>query len=660
MTSTLLIRRSYLSKTIARWSATAFFCCALASSITSSLAQSLEEEKDLVSIHFPEQIDISNLIKAVSLWTGKQIMLDPSVKGQIQIIAPKKVHPEEAYQIFLSALNNLDLTTIETGKLIKIVKKNIATKENLRVYKGSENIPETDMIVTYVFYLHNISANDSRLIIGKLMPASSVVAYEPTNALIVSDTGRGIKRFEKILNELDHASKQSRLIDIKIRHASVKFILDTLNQLAREEKGKTNNKHVFSSFIFSMDEASNTLFAFGRKDFESILKQTVMDLDAQKLTSKTNDHYYGFFVRPLAFSDAKKMLQVLESVKDASGDKTEKSKQIKLSADESTNSIIIKGEKSAFLSIDNIIKKLDEQKAQVLIEVSILDFTSEDDFRAAASLLGGYAKSDGSGNKTIAGFEAEKMAPMVIASSSASDTISNQNKNQVASVFAQELTVGLLPAKGINLPGLGNFSPGALLRLIKSDGRANIVSKPYILTIENEEALVSVGETVMYQTVDTTMPDRIVQKLQREKADLSLKVRPQISKRTDIFLDLAIEANDIAGYAAQGIPKIVKRKATQKVMATDGQMIVISGLEKEAESMSEKKVPFLSQIPLLGVFFRQTEVKKAKSRLILTLTPHIVRGSDDLIKLYKTKAWEDLIHLKSEAKGQENSQAFKE
>ncbi|RZA19674.1 MAG: hypothetical protein EOP10_19255, partial [Proteobacteria bacterium] len=171
-------------------------------------AATIPEGQELVSIDFPEPTEIKDIIRAVALWTGKNVIIGKNVSGKIQMISPRKVTKEEAYQAFLSALNVAGYTTVETGKVIKIVATTTAAKDNLSIYQGSNWSPRTDKLITQIVPLRYIEARVVQTTLSQLVPSNSIIAYQPTNTLIISDTGYRVRRVLKIIEMLDVAGQQ--------------------------------------------------------------------------------------------------------------------------------------------------------------------------------------------------------------------------------------------------------------------------------------------------------------------------------------------------------------------------------------------------------------------------------------------------------------------
>jgi general secretion pathway protein D len=201
------------------------------------------------------------------------------------------------------------------------------------------------------------------------------------------------------------------------------------------------------------------------------------------------------------------------------------------------------------------------------------------------------------------------------------------------------MTIGVLSGAKVNVPGLGSFSPGALIKMLKTDENTKILSSPHILTSNNEEAVITVGEKVFFPSAETNATTGVaIPKVEKEDVNLSLNIKPNISNSNYVTMKIQIDASSLAGVDAKtNIPRVNTRKTNQVVTARNGQTIVISGLVSHREVESFRKIPLLGDIPIIGWLFRNSSINNAESNLVIFLTPHVVHGPDDLAAIYKSK-----------------------
>lgn len=624
-------------------------------------AAALPEGRELVNMDFAELTDIKDIIKAVSLWTGKNVILDRNVNGKVQIISPQKVTKEEAYQAFLSALNMLNLTTVETGKVIKVMSIRNAVKDNLKAYLGSSWAPRTDEIITQIIPLKYIDAKQVQTTLARIVSPNSMIAYEPTNTLIISESGYKIRRVLEILELLDVQTQQPKLLIVPIRYSDPKSIADKINEILAAGRGsKSSKSSPYHSFKILTDDRSNSVIIFGPprtiQDIKELVKKFDIPLDDP--TTQASIH-----VRPLDYADAKKLATTLSSLTSSksnqrsglrappirknslSGDNTSGAASVanlgegvKITADEASNSLLITGSRSAYDALNEIIRKLDLRRSQVFIEADILDINETNGFNFQTSLFAGTGNKDGSGTKSILGWEGASLAPLIAAQTQSDGTTSTTSAEKVAGAFASNMSIGILSGHEVQVKGLGTFSPGALMNLIKTDGNSRSIASPHILTSNNEQASISVGQKLFFNTSKVNPTTGVpIPSVEKEDVDMTLTVKPNISHSNYITMQIDLQANSPGPLSSEGLPSVSKRKTTQNVTVRNGQTIVISGLKETRMREAFKKIPLLGDLPLLGWFFRSSTLNAETNSLVVFLRPHIIHGANDLARIYKEK-----------------------
>ncbi|MBC7660649.1 MAG: type II secretion system secretin GspD [Chitinophagaceae bacterium] len=633
-------------------------------------AQSVPEGQELVSIDFPEPTEIKDIIRAVALWTGKNVIIGKNVSGKIQMISPRKVTKEEAYQAFLSALNVAGYTTVETGKVIKIVATSTAAKDNLSIYQGTSWSPRTDKLITQIVPLRYIEARVVQTTLSQLVPSNSIIAYQPTNTLIISDTGYRVRRVLKIIEMLDVAGQQPKVALVPIRYGDAKAISAKISEIlaasaqnnaAGSPGGGSGGK---SSFKVSVDDRSNSVVIFGPprtiQDVKDLVKKFDFPIDDPA-------NQAAIRVRFLDYADAKKIATTLSSLASGQGARkpgtnpirsigstiprangaggagdpspvADLGDNVKITADDSSNSLLITGSRSAYEAINGIIRKLDRRRPQVYVEADILDVNLANNFNFGSSLLLGSK----SGQTTQAyGWQGTKVAPLIVGGSNATNT--DATKLEVAKALGSDFTIGVLSGKSVTIPGIGEVRPAGLISMLKADSNTRVLSSPHLLTSNNEVAKIVVGDTIFYKTAVTSaaIGAGAIEKVEKENADLSLEIKPNISHAGNyVTLKVDLEANEGGLDTATGVPKINKRQTSQLVTVKNGQTVVVSGLVKRRETEAFQKIPLLGDIPLLGWLFRNSSITKETTSLMIFLTPHVVYGANDLAAIYDKKVAE--------------------
>ena len=277
-------------------------------------ADNIPEGQELVSIDFPEQTEIKDIIRAVALWTGKNVILGKGVNGKVQMISPRKVTKEEAYQAFLSALNVLGLTTVETGKVIKILPTRNAVKDNLRIYQGTSWSPRTDKMITQIVPLKYIDAKQVQTTLSRIVSTNALIPYAPTNTLIISDTGYKVRRILQIIELLDVAGQQPKVALVPIRYGDAKTISTKVADILKASASSTPRKGAkaqYRTYKITVDERSNSVVIFGPPRTIQDVKDLVRKFDFP-IDDPSNQA--AIRVRFLDYADAKKLATTLSSL----------------------------------------------------------------------------------------------------------------------------------------------------------------------------------------------------------------------------------------------------------------------------------------------------------------------------------------------------------
>ena len=621
-------------------------------------ADSVPEGQELVSMDFPEPTDIKDIIRAVAVWTGKNVILGKGVSGKVQMISPRKVTTEEAYQAFLSALNVLKLTTVETGKVIKIMPTRNAVKGNLRIYQGTSWAPRTDKLITQIVPLKYIDAKKLQTTLSRIVSTNSMIAYQPTNTLIISDTGYKVRKILQIISLLDVAGQQPKVVLVPIRYGDAKQISQKVSEILKAKQAGKKGTSDYRSYKISVDERSNSVVVFGPPRTIQDIKKLVKKFD---FAVEDPANQASIRVRFLDYADAKKLASTLSSLAQG-GNNNKRSRRIgkpsglkgknsapasavadlgdnvKITADESANALLITGSRSAYDAINAIVRKLDRRKAQVYVEADILDVDISDSLSFGTSILMG---STSGGSVQTYGWQGARMVPVV--ASQTSTTTDTQLSTLAAGSLSKDFTVGVLAGTEVDIPGLGKVRPGALITMLKSDGNSRVLSSPHLLTSNNETAKIVVGDTLFFKSAmqSSTIGAGAIESVQKEDADLSLEIKPNISHSGSyVTFKIDLEANEGQIDPESGLPDINKRITSQLVTVKNGQTAVISGLIKRRDNESYQKIPILGDIPLLGWLFRNSSIKKEITSLMIFLTPTVVYGANDLAKLYESKVKE--------------------
>ncbi len=607
--------------------------------------------QNLVSIDFPNGVNLTDIIKTVGVWAGKNFVIGQGVanNAKISIIAPEPMTKEEAYQAFLSALNISGFTTVETGQIVKILSIPTAKSTNIKTYYGSSWAPETDEIINQVIPLKFIDANTVLNQLRPLLALTQSVAFTTTNSLILTDTGFRIKSLLEIIQLLDNRKDQPQVEIVPINHMDAKEANQKITEIFGSKSGSS-----ISLQKSLVDERTNSLIligpARGLDDVVKFIKR--FDAPMDSTTGQSMIH-----VRPLDYADSEKLAQTLQAFSQNQssrnqspyfpprypqyGNNTQRKEEepsvadlsgVKIASDKSTNSLIIQGSQNAYLEIEKLIQSLDQRRSQIYLEADILDLSLENGLSWQPSVLGG-ATVDGK-FVTPFGFNPTNASVFNIPQNG-----SSQDFQQSLAGIGSNLLLGILSNTTVDLGGF-KVRPGALLFALKTDANTNVLQTPSMMVSDNETA--KFNATAQYRTilyVPNPNGTGTVPSPQTYDVTTALNVTPQISRSNYVNLKINLQLDDAgAANPTTGYPNpIQKRSAESVVTVRSGQTAVMGGLTKESHKKSEAKIPLLGDIPILGWLFKIVQDEKIKSNLTLFLTPHVVKNSQDLEKIYKDK-----------------------
>jgi general secretion pathway protein D len=587
----------------------------------------------MVTMNFKD-MDIKILADTVAEVTGKTFVIDPRVKGEVTVISATPMDSKQVYEVFLSVLSVHGFSAVPSGDIIKILPDSLAKAENTPVLAEGEQ-RRGAQIVTQVIKVTQISAAQLIPLLRPLVPQQGhLVAYPDNNTLIISDTADNVTRLEKIIHRIDKVSEED--IEIIVLEyataAEVTRILTTLEQKTTPP-GAGNNPTLHTPGIVA-DERTNSILISGDKATRLRLRTIISHLDTPiKATGDTKVIY-------LHYARAKNLADVLKGISDniakqtvagqpppATPSPTNNSDAIKttIQADESTNSLIITAEPNALKNLQAVISQLDVRRAQVLVEAVIAEISVD-----TAKKLGvqwALFSENGVSPVGISNFPNSGVGIVDVASTA------YQFRNNGSAT---------LPSEGLNgaTLGLGHFGQngfnfGVLLQALSADTNSNVLSTPSLLTLDNQEAEIHVGQNVPFVTGQYTNTGSAntstspFQTIQREDVGVKLKVTPQINEGNAIQLQIEQEVSSLT-RSTVATADVVTNKRTIKtsVMVEDGKMVVLGGLISDDLQQVTQKVPILGDLPVLGALFRSESVQKVKRNLMIFLHPVIVR--DDI------------------------------
>ncbi len=518
-----------------------------------------------------KDVEISEFLNVMSQLIGKNIIIDEKIRGKITISSAKKVPVREAFNLLKSILEVKGLAIVETENLLKIIPIKEAVKKNVEIIvDGRKRVlsDKGEKTVTYLFEVQFADANEISTVLRSLKSRFvDVVVYRPLNTIIMSGTASEIEGLVKITEALDKRVEEE-LLDERVAKGNIHVV-------HLENADAENLANVLSRIPFS--EKAHI-------DRTPIIRRQPPKSPKTRRVTRTQK------VAPVQKPKTK----------------------LSIIANKETNSLIITATPEEFREIKRIIKELDIVREQVLIEALIVEVSADSGWGMGVDwMLGDQSGNNLYGGSSIMGSVPDYSPP------------SGLTGRKIAVPLSQGFQLGYLSDRSV----LGYV----LLNASGTDKNFNILSTPQILTVDNQEAELNVGEEIPVPTTNR-ISDTGVQfyTYEYKPVGVKLKITPHITKMEKITLDFYLEVNSVLGQTTvlEGgsviPPKLGKRDFNTKISIWDGKTIVVGGLITNNKIVEETKVPYLGDIPLLGWFFKRKSVEYTKTNLLVFLTPHIV------------------------------------
>ncbi len=614
-----------------------------------------------VSFNFVE-VDIPVVVKFISEVTGKNFVFDEKVKGAVTILAPSKLSVDDAFSLFTSVLELKGFTIISSGKVYKIVPVSQAKQSGTELLK-EENGTVNDTYITRLIQLKSISSSKAMNFLQPLISKDGHISYfGPGNMMLIVDSSANIEKLLNILESIDKSDmEEPELVTLKYANAEevVKILNESLVQSSKAQPSAGRPLRGEAISPVSAEETKASVFAdtrlnavvliAGKQEKESMKRMiAILDIPLPEATGKINVYF-------LEYADATELSKVLEgmisgiSSQAKTGQITQSAQsarspfeagKIILSSDKATNSLIIVASPADYQSLMQVIKQLDRKRKQVYVEAMIVEASIDNlkelgaKWRITAEkndepvFIGGFGTMDNSAlQNVIYGLSGMTMGGM-----------GNFLDVPITTIGSD----GTATTTKLSVPG---FS--ALFSLNEFKGSVNVLSSPQILTSDNKEAEIVVGENVPFiskRERDVTSTGTVLNSIERKDVGITLRLTPQITEGDYVKLDIYQEISSLKNASETILinigPSTTKRSTKTSVVVRDSQTVVIGGLMEEREDVSINKIPILGDIPVLGWLFKNKSRQKTKTNLLVFLTPHIVKEAEQLMKLSNDKRME--------------------
>lgn len=575
--------------------------------------------------------DIQEFIEFVADVTETTIVVDPSVKGKVKVISSKPVSKAELYDLFLSILDVHGYTAVRSGAVVRVIPNKNARSAPVDVISGTSVI--NDEYVTQVIRLENVSAAKLIPVLRPLVPQQAhMAAYAPSNAIIISDIRANINRMEEIIARMDQSAVKETEI-IKLKYGVATDVVEMLKTLEKSRAGEGADANDEATLV--ADKRTNSVVVTADELSIERIKGLIDYLDIPLEQSGNVRVMY------LEYADAKEVAEVLTRVMqnlsrlddEATGrNRSANASKSTIEADEGTNSLIITADTDEMVALEAVIARLDIRRAQVLVEAIIVEMEIVEGRELGLQWL--FANDSGLYGSNISTSGAQQgrnatLAQAIIPEDSTSEEIGVRS---LAGALSQ--VPGTTFGWGVVDQGL---TMTTILNALESQGNANILSTPSLLTLDNEEAFITVGQQVPFVTgsyTNTGAANGVAnpfQTIQRENVGVTLQVTPQINEGDSVVMDIVQEVSSISQQVLSASDVITnERKIETKVLAKDGDIVVLGGLVKDDVQDSQQGVPLLSDIPVLGRLFRSDVVSVTKSNLLVFIRSTIIRDDADL------------------------------
>jgi general secretion pathway protein D len=579
-----------------------------------------------------KETDIQELIKFVAEVTDTTIVVDPAVKGKVKVVSSRPVSRAELYDLFLSILDVHGYTAVRSGGVVRVIQSKDARSASLPVEDESRRV--SDEYVTQVIRLDNISAAKLIPVLRPLVPQQAhMAAYAPSNAIIISDTAANIRRMVDIIERMDRsATAETEVIALKYAVASdVVSMLQKLNDPSQNQAGEAEPET-----LLVPDQRTNSVLVNGDEIQRARIRRLISYLDTP--LEQTGNVKVVYLEYAQATDVAEVLTRVMQNISrlDSADGKGGRNSEATIEADEGTNSLIITADPNQMAALESVIHRLDIRRAQVLVEAIIVEMEITDGADLGLQWL--FANDDGAFGSNINADDARAR--------NIANAILNPDQPEAQPLSTTgDFDVGALAGALATSPGMtlgwgvvdDDLSMTVILNALRERTNANILSTPSLLTLDNQEAYITVGQNVPFVTGSFTNTGTAngaqnpFQTIERENVGITLSVKPHINEGDAVVLDIEQEVSSLTGLTgAQAMASDLitnERKVQTKVLAEDRRIVVLGGLIKDDVQDAQQKVPILGDIPLLGRLFRNDSVNVTKTNLLIFIRPTIIRDS---------------------------------
>ena len=629
-----------------------------------------KSRSEAVTLNFVNA-DIEGVTRAMAAILKQQFVVDPRVKGTITLYSEEPLTPREAYLNFLAALRGLGFTVVESGGIYKVVPEADAKLQAGTVSIGGVE-RRGDQVITQIFKLNHESANNLVPVLRPLISPNNTINANPgNNSLVITDYADNLQRIAKIIAAMDTPAAGDVEV-ITLQHAVASDIATMVQRLTDPAGGGPavpGLQSVGSASILVEPRSNSLLVRAPNPARMAAIKSLVEKLDRPTSGSNALGNIWVIYLRN---ADATKLATVLRAAFGAgssgggagaaaapssnvtslasnvaggtAGQSTQATAPVAPSAgpstggfvqaDPSTNSLIITGPEPLYRQVRAVVEQLDSRRSQVYVEALIVEVDAD---RAAELGLQWQGISGKQGDTNIIGLGTNFGTGInnILGASKALvggfTALAQADESQVNGInFAVAHQIG------------SRYTLGVLARALEANTGVNILSTPNLVTLDNEEAKIVVGQNVPFVTGSFTNTGtgsgsaNPFQTIERKDVGLTLRIKPQIGEGNTVRMTIFQESSSVVAPAAGTVnagPSTAKRSIESTVVVDDEQIIVLGGLIEDTYNDTRSKVPLLGDIPLVGGLFRSENRSRKKTNLMVFLRPVVMRTQDQASKL---------------------------
>ena len=613
---------------------------AIALSLATGLTAPTTVQATQISANF-KNTEITEFINTVGKNLQKTMIVDPNVRGKVNVRSYDLLTEEQYYQFFLNVLEVYGFAAVQMdNNVIKIIREKNAKTSAIPVV-GDNDTHSGDEMVTRIVEVKNVTVRELVPLLRQLSDqagSGNVTNYDPANVIMLTGSAAVVNRLVKIIERVDRAGDQDVQI-IRLQYASAGEMVRII-----EAMNKSTGKAGTPTFLIPKivaDDRTNSVIVSGELQARERIAKLVKRLDSELESNGNTRVYY------LKYAKAEDLVDVLKGVSESieaeenagqANNRRSQQRNISIDAHEDTNSIVITAQPDMLRSLEAVIRQLDVRRAQVLVEAIIVEVFEGD----GASLgVQWYHEEAGltqftNGSATISQVGAAALAARSTPGQRGSTVVSENGQTTVNpdqpdvdgdfTLLAQVLG----QVSGMTI-GVARDNWGAIIQAVSNDTNSNILATPSITTLDNEEASFLVGQEIPILTGSTAGANNTnpFQTVDRQEVGIKLKVTPQVNEGTGVQLTIEQEVSSVSGATGVDI-SINKREITTTVLADDGATVILGGLIDEDVQESKQKVPLLGDIPVLGHLFSSTSNTVRKRNLMVFLRPTIIRDGDTM------------------------------